>query len=85
MRIGLSNFYLSDFVSAFNEIESTMYSIHEGDYEDEEELTSKDRKLLKKISDNAKKMYKEKYSWNLMEKKLISAYNDFEKIGGIND
>ena len=45
----------------------------------------KDRKLLKKISDNAKKMYKEKYSWNLMEKKLISAYNDLEKIGGIND
>ena len=45
----------------------------------------RDRKLLKKISNNAKKMYKEKYSWNLMEKKLISAYNELDEIGGIND
>lgn len=63
MRIGLSGFYLSDFVSAFNEIESTMYSIHEGDYEDEEELTSKDRKLLNEIVDLSKYIA-ENYSKN---------------------
>lgn len=49
MRIGLSGVYLSDFVSAFNEVESTMYSITEGDYEDMDEITSKDKKLFNEI------------------------------------
>ncbi len=63
MKIGLSGIYLSDFVSAFNQVESTMYSIHEGDYEDEDELTSKDRKLLNEIVDLSKYIA-ENYSKN---------------------
>lgn len=36
---------------------------------------SKDKKLLKKISTNAKNSYKSKYNWEIMEKELINSYN----------
>lgn len=49
MKIGLSGIYLSDFVSAFNEVESTMYLIQQGDYEDVDEITPKDKKLFNEI------------------------------------
>ena len=52
MRIGLSNIYLEDFVLAFNEVESTMYQIKEGDYEDE--VSSKDKKNLNEIIELSK-------------------------------
>ena len=40
------------------------------------------KKLLNVISKNAKKTYKEKYSWNLMEKQLINSYKDLDRSGG---
>ena len=38
---------LKSFVSVFNELESVMYEIREGDYEDEVDM--KDRKLLNEV------------------------------------
>ena len=52
MKIGLSGIYLSDFVTVFNELESTMYAIQEDDFDDE--ITSKDRKLLNEVVDLSK-------------------------------
>lgn len=36
---------------------------------------SKDSKLLKQLSTNAKNAYKDKYNWEIMEKELINSYN----------
>ena len=41
------------------------------------ENLSENKKLQKKLSDNAKRLYNEKYSWKQMEKRLIEEY---EKI-----
>ena len=57
MKIGFSGLYLDDFVSIFDELESTMYEIHEGDYEDE--IDAKDRKLLNKVVELSKYIAKE--------------------------
>lgn len=51
------NMYLSDFVSEFNEVESTMYQIREGDYDDE--VDAKDRKLFNEIVQLSKYIAKE--------------------------
>lgn len=51
------NVYLNDFVSMFNEVESTMYQIHEGDYDDE--VDTKDRKLFNEIVALSKYIAKE--------------------------
>ena len=41
------------------------------------ENLSENKELQKKLSDNAKRLYNEKYSWKQMEKRLIEEY---EKI-----
>lgn len=41
------------------------------------ENLSENKELQKKLSDNAKRLYNEKYSWGQMEKKLIEEYSLF--------
>ena len=43
------------------------------------EEISKDKKILKLISSNSKKMYEEKYNWQIMEKRLINIYSSMEE------